>query len=124
MLNSMKLYALCPLSLVDGSHNIAILLHNDIDKKPLPKLLYEIGNQPTNNRTKHKLITKIHRQKPHKFKTTFSVHKLIPIFFQMTTLYTNWSLYITFTMIYYISKNNFVKVSHHYLTSGGYQVSL
>ncbi len=35
-------------------------------------------------------------------KDTFSVHKLIPINTQMTTLYTNWSLYITFTMIYYI----------------------
>ncbi len=36
------------------------------------------------------------------FKATFSVHKLIPKNAQMTTLYTNWSLYITFTMIYYI----------------------
>ncbi len=35
-------------------------------------------------------------------KATFSVHKLIPQNAQMTTLYTNWSLYITFTMIYYI----------------------
>ncbi len=35
-------------------------------------------------------------------KATFSVHKLIPQKAQMTTLYTNWSLYITFTMIYYI----------------------
>ncbi len=43
----------------------------------------------------------------------------------MTTLYTNLSLCIIFTMIYYIlDKNNFVKVSHHYLTSGGYQVCL
>ncbi len=32
----------------------------------------------------------------------------------MTTLYINLSLYITFTMIYYIVKNNFVNVSHHY----------
>ncbi len=36
------------------------------------------------------------------FKATFSVHKLIPKNAQMTNLYTNWSLYITFTMIYYI----------------------
>ncbi len=43
---------------------------------------------------------------------------------QMTTLYANWSLYITFTMIIILDKNNFVKVSHHYLTSGGYQVCL
>ncbi len=35
-------------------------------------------------------------------KATFSVHKLIPKNAQMTTLYTKWSLYITFTMIYYI----------------------
>ncbi len=35
-------------------------------------------------------------------KATFSFHKLIPENAQMTTLYTNWSLYITFTMIYYI----------------------
>ncbi len=35
-------------------------------------------------------------------KATFSVDKLIPKHTQMTTLYTNWSLYITFTMIYYI----------------------
>ncbi len=35
-------------------------------------------------------------------KVTFSVHKLIPRNTQMTTLYTNLSLYITFTMIYYI----------------------
>ncbi len=30
-------------------------------------------------------------------KVTFSVHKQIPRNAQMTTLYTNWSLYITFT---------------------------
>ncbi len=36
------------------------------------------------------------------FKATFSIHKLIPKNAQMTTLYTNCSLYITFTMIYYI----------------------
>ncbi len=36
------------------------------------------------------------------FKATFSVYKLIQKNSQMTTLYTNWSLYITFTMIYYI----------------------
>ncbi len=35
-------------------------------------------------------------------KATFSVHKLIPKNTQMTTLYTICSLYITFTMIYYI----------------------
>ncbi len=35
-------------------------------------------------------------------KATFSVHKLITKNAQMTTLYTNWSLYITVTMIYYI----------------------
>ncbi len=35
-------------------------------------------------------------------KATFSFHKLIPKNTQMTTLYTYWSLYITFTMIYYI----------------------
>ncbi len=37
-----------------------------------------------------------------RFKATFSVHKLIPKNAQITTLYTNCSLYITFTMIYYI----------------------
>ncbi len=37
-------------------------------------------------------------------KATFSVHKLIPKNAQIITLYTNWSLYITFTMIYYIWK--------------------
>ncbi len=37
-------------------------------------------------------------------KASFSVHKLILTNAQMTTLYTNWSLYITFTMIYYISQ--------------------
>ncbi len=36
-------------------------------------------------------------------KATFSVHKLIPKNVRMTTLYTN-SLYITFTMIYYIGQ--------------------
>ncbi len=36
------------------------------------------------------------------FKNTFSVHKLIQNNNQITTLYTNWSLYITFIMIYYI----------------------
>ncbi len=35
-------------------------------------------------------------------KATFSVHKLIPKNAQMTTFYTNLSLYITFTIIYYI----------------------
>ncbi len=48
-------------------------------------------------------------------KATFSVHKLIPQNAQMTTLYTNWSLYITFTMIYYIRHEYFVKVSRHIL---------
>ncbi len=38
----------------------------------------------------------------HKFKAIFSFHKLIPQNAQMTTLYTNCSLYITFTIIYYI----------------------
>ncbi len=33
---------------------------------------------------------------------------------QMTTLYMNLSVYITFTMIIILDKNNFVKVSHHY----------
>ncbi len=33
-------------------------------------------------------------------KATFSIHKLIPKNAQMTTLYTNWSLYTTFTMIF------------------------
>ncbi len=32
----------------------------------------------------------------------FSFHKLIPRNTQMTTLYTYWSLYITFTMVYHI----------------------
>ncbi len=36
------------------------------------------------------------------FKASFSFHKPIPQNTQMTTLYTNLSLYITFTMIYYI----------------------
>ncbi len=36
------------------------------------------------------------------FKATFPVYKLIAKNAQMTTLYTIWSLYITFTMIYYI----------------------
>ncbi len=35
-------------------------------------------------------------------KATLSFYKLIPKNAQMTTLYTNLSLYITFTMIYYI----------------------
>ncbi len=35
-------------------------------------------------------------------KATFSFYKLIPKNTQMTTLYTNWSLHMTFTMIYYI----------------------
>ncbi len=35
-------------------------------------------------------------------KATFFVHKLIQKNALMTTLYTNWSLYITFSMIYYI----------------------
>ncbi len=33
---------------------------------------------------------------------SFSADKLIPKNAQMTNLYTNWSLYIIFTMIYYI----------------------
>ncbi len=38
-------------------------------------------------------------------KATFSFHKLIKKnLAQMTTLYTNWSLYITFTMTYYIKQ--------------------
>ncbi len=44
-----------------------------------------------------------------KFKTTFSFHKIIPKNAQMTTLYTNYSLYITFTMIYYIRQESFCK---------------
>ncbi len=42
-------------------------------------------------------------------KATFSVHKLIPKNAQMTTLFTNWPLYITFTMIYYIRQEQFCK---------------
>ncbi len=42
-------------------------------------------------------------------KAAFSVHKLIPRNTQMTTLHTNWSLYITFTMIYYIRQESFCK---------------
>ncbi len=39
-------------------------------------------------------------------KATFSVHKLIPPKnAQMITLYTNWSLYTTFTMIYSIRQD-------------------
>ncbi len=34
-------------------------------------------------------------------KATFTFHKLNPKSTQIATLYTNWSLYITFTMIYY-----------------------
>ncbi len=49
-----------------------------------------------------------HLWKPH-FKASFSVHKLIPKNTQMTTLYTNLSLYITFTMIYYIRQEQFCK---------------
>ncbi len=58
-------------------------------------------------------------------KTSFSFHKLIPQNTQMTTIFTNLSLYITSTMIYYyIRQVLFCKVSHHYLTSGRYQVCL
>ncbi len=50
------------------------------------------------------------------FKATFSFHKLIPKHAQMTTLYTNLSLYITFTMIYYIRQekccNSFSSLSY------------
>ncbi len=35
-------------------------------------------------------------------KATLSVYKLITKNAQMTTLYTNWSFYVTFTMICYI----------------------
>ncbi len=60
-----------------------------------------------------------------KCKTTFSVHKLIPKNTQMTTLYTI-SNFIPLSPIYFfiLNKNNFVKVSHHYLTLGGNQVCL
>ncbi len=44
-----------------------------------------------------------------KFKTTFSFHKLIPKNAQMAILYTNWSLYITFTVIYYIRQDFVLK---------------
>ncbi len=37
-------------------------------------------------------------------KVTFPVHKLITKNSQITTLYTNWLLYITFTLIYYIGQ--------------------
>ncbi len=42
-----------------------------------------------------------------RIKATFSFHKLIPKNAQMTTLYTNVSVYITFTMIYYIRQELF-----------------
>ncbi len=42
------------------------------------------------------------RQTHTHFKATFSFHQIIPQYAQMTTLYSNLSLYITFTMIYYI----------------------
>ncbi len=38
----------------------------------------------------------------YKVNATFSFHKLIPKDAQMTTLYTTWSLYTTYTMIYCI----------------------
>ncbi len=66
-----------------------------------------------------KLNYSIYKNVQEYFKATFSCHKLIPKNAQMTTLYTNWALYIII-----LDKNNFVKVSHHYLTSGGYQVFL
>ncbi len=69
---------------------------------------------------KHKMITLIDAV----FKAFFSFHKIIPKNIQMTTLYTNLSLYITFTFINYIRQDNFVNVSLHYLTSGGYHVFL
>ncbi len=43
-------------------------------------------------------------------KPTFSVYKLITKNAQMTTLYTNWSLGITFTMIYNIRQEHFCKM--------------
>ncbi len=58
------------------------------------------------------------------FKATFSFHKLIPKNAQMTTLYTNWSLSSLSPWFIILDKNNSVKGSHHYLTSGGYQVFL
>ncbi len=43
------------------------------------------------------------------FQASFSFHKLIPKNTHMTTLYTNLSLYITFTMINYIRQESFCK---------------
>ncbi len=41
---------------------------------------------------------------PRAIKATFYFHKLIPKKNQMTTLYINWSMYIIFTLIYYIKQ--------------------
>ncbi len=57
-------------------------------------------------------------------KATFSFHKLIPKMLR-------WLLYILIghctslsPWFIILDKNNFIKVSHHYLTSGGYQFIL
>ncbi len=51
---------------------------------------------------KHLTIADLFTIIDHMIKATFPIHKLIPKNVQMTTIYTNWSLYITLTMIYYI----------------------
>ncbi len=58
-------------------------------------------SRPTNSSTYTTQATVIN--------ATLSFHKLIPKNAQMTTLYTNLSLYITFTMIYYIRQELFGK---------------
>ncbi len=50
----------------------------------------------------HAVISSIEERMVNEVKAPLSFHKPIPQNIQMTTLYTNWSLYITFTMIYYI----------------------
>ncbi len=69
------------MAMLDFSKPFDTVLHN--------KLLYKLKYYGLNSNT---------------CKATFSVHKLIPKNDQMTNVYRNWSLYITFTMIYFIKQ--------------------
>ncbi len=51
-------------------------------------------------------ITAIHENRP---KASFSFHKITQKNIRMPTLYTNWTLYITSTVIYYIRQKLFCK---------------
>ncbi len=68
---------------------------HDVDQEKLPLFFINLHRTYSHSQLKYRLSVLV-------IKASFSFHKRIPKNTHMTTLYTNLSLYITFTMINYI----------------------